>query len=250
MPRSIELESAQDGAPLLRIEVDPDVVAKVVSDWTGIPLGKMLQDEADSVVSFEENLKQADQGAGRGDRRDRRRAPGVQGGARRSASADGGFPVRGAQRRGEDRDRARGGRPPLRRGPVHGHDQHERVPGEAHGQPADRLPARLRRVRGGRGAHRGRAAAALLRRPARRGREGRPRRDEPLLPGLRQGDALRRRGARHRLQEHGALPDQQPGDRRDHPAVRERHPPAARHGDRPRSARSSATTSSRRCWRA
>jgi len=63
---SIELEIAREGAPLLRIEVDPDVVSKVVSDWTGVPLGKMLQDEADSVVRFEENLKKRIKGQDEG----------------------------------------------------------------------------------------------------------------------------------------------------------------------------------------
>jgi type VI secretion system protein VasG len=63
---SIDLEVAREGAPLLRIEVDPDVVSKVVSDWTGVPLGKMLQDEADSVVRFEENLKKRIKGQDEG----------------------------------------------------------------------------------------------------------------------------------------------------------------------------------------
>ena len=63
---SIELEIAREGAPLLRIEVDPDVVSKVVSDWTGVPLGKMLQDEADSVVKLEENLKRRIKGQDEG----------------------------------------------------------------------------------------------------------------------------------------------------------------------------------------
>src|SRR3990172_7580509 len=63
---SIELEIAREGAPLLRIEVDPDVVSKVVSDWTGVPLGKMLQDEADSVVRLEENLKKRIKGQDEG----------------------------------------------------------------------------------------------------------------------------------------------------------------------------------------
>ena len=48
-------------------------------------------------------------------------------------------------------------------------DQHERVPGEAHRLPADRLAARLRRLRRGRHAHRGGAPAALLGGAARRG---------------------------------------------------------------------------------
>lgn len=53
-----ELAKIQGGNPLVRIEVDPDVVAKVVSDWTGIPLGKVLRDQADNIMRLEENLKQ------------------------------------------------------------------------------------------------------------------------------------------------------------------------------------------------
>ncbi len=52
------LNKIQDGAPLVRIEVDPDVVAKVVSDWTGIPLGKVLRDQAGSVMQLESDLRQ------------------------------------------------------------------------------------------------------------------------------------------------------------------------------------------------
>jgi type VI secretion system protein VasG len=52
-----ELEAIQAGSPLVRVEVDPDVVAKVVSDWTGIPLGRVLRDQVRNVVSLEENLR-------------------------------------------------------------------------------------------------------------------------------------------------------------------------------------------------
>ncbi len=51
-----ELAALQDGTPLVHNEVDPDVVAKVVSDWTGIPLGKVLRDQAQNIVNLEENL--------------------------------------------------------------------------------------------------------------------------------------------------------------------------------------------------
>jgi len=54
---TVELNTLQDGSPLVRIEVDPDVVAKVVSDWTGIPLGKVLRDQAGSVMQLENDLK-------------------------------------------------------------------------------------------------------------------------------------------------------------------------------------------------
>jgi type VI secretion system protein VasG len=52
-----ELEAIQSGSPLVRVEVDPDVVAKVVSDWTGIPLGRVLRDQVRNVVNLEQNLR-------------------------------------------------------------------------------------------------------------------------------------------------------------------------------------------------
>ncbi len=52
-----ELNLLQGGSPLVRLEVDPDVVAKVVSDWTGIPLGKVLRDQARDVMLLEESLR-------------------------------------------------------------------------------------------------------------------------------------------------------------------------------------------------
>lgn len=53
-----ELEAIQSGSPLVRVEVDPDVVSKVVSDWTGIPLGRVLRDQVRNVANMEESLKQ------------------------------------------------------------------------------------------------------------------------------------------------------------------------------------------------
>jgi type VI secretion system protein VasG len=46
--------------------VDPDVVAKVVSDWTGIPLGKVMRDEAMNVINLEANLKKRIKGQDEG----------------------------------------------------------------------------------------------------------------------------------------------------------------------------------------
>ncbi len=51
------LEELQGNSSLVKIEVDPDVVSKVVSDWTGIPLGNVMKDEALNVIKLEENLK-------------------------------------------------------------------------------------------------------------------------------------------------------------------------------------------------
>ena len=43
---------AQADQQMIRIDVDPDVVAKVVSDWTGIPAGKMQRDQAALVMNM------------------------------------------------------------------------------------------------------------------------------------------------------------------------------------------------------
>ena len=53
-----KLAKLQGDTPLVRIEVDPDVVSKVVSDWTGIPLGNVMRDEALNIIKLEQNLKQ------------------------------------------------------------------------------------------------------------------------------------------------------------------------------------------------
>ena len=49
-------KAAQGNQALIRIDVDPDVVAKVVSDWTGIPVGKMQRDQAAMVMNMADIL--------------------------------------------------------------------------------------------------------------------------------------------------------------------------------------------------
>ena len=49
-------KAAQGEQPLVRVDVDPDVVAKVISDWTGIPAGKMLRDQAATVMAMAATL--------------------------------------------------------------------------------------------------------------------------------------------------------------------------------------------------
>ena len=50
-------KASQGDQPLVHIDVDPDVVARVISDWTGIPAGKMLRDQAQSVMRMADTLK-------------------------------------------------------------------------------------------------------------------------------------------------------------------------------------------------
>ena len=51
------LEVLQTPEKLVYIEVAPDTVAKVVSDRTGVPLGKMMRDQAASALALGETLK-------------------------------------------------------------------------------------------------------------------------------------------------------------------------------------------------
>ena len=49
-------EAAQGNEGLLSVAVSPDVVAQVVSDWTGIPVGKVAREEAKQVANLDEHL--------------------------------------------------------------------------------------------------------------------------------------------------------------------------------------------------
>ena len=61
-----ELQAAQDrfasmqqsGARMLKEEVDEEDIAKLVSKWTGIPVGRLLEGEAQKLVHMEERLRQ------------------------------------------------------------------------------------------------------------------------------------------------------------------------------------------------
>ncbi len=60
------LESAQGVDPLLHIDVNPEIVAKVVADWTGIPIGSMVRDEARTILELEDNLRERIKGQDHG----------------------------------------------------------------------------------------------------------------------------------------------------------------------------------------
>jgi len=51
-----ELTELQGETPLVHAEVNESVVAQVVSDWTGIPIGDMVKDEAALLLAMEQRL--------------------------------------------------------------------------------------------------------------------------------------------------------------------------------------------------
>ncbi|MCP4699198.1 MAG: type VI secretion system ATPase TssH [Gammaproteobacteria bacterium] len=58
------LDGFQGENQLIHYEVTPEVVSQVIADWTGIPVGKMVKDEARSILSFKESLAQRIKGQG------------------------------------------------------------------------------------------------------------------------------------------------------------------------------------------
>ena len=197
--------------PMVKEEVDEDDIAAVVSSWTGIPVSRLLEGEVEKLIHMEERLhqrvvgqEQAVEAVANALRRARSGSPG-------SEPADRLVHLPRADRRREDRARARARRVHVRRRARDGAARHVRVPGAAHGRAARRRAARLRRLRGGRAAHRGRATPPVHGRPPRRDREGAHR-------GLRRPPAAaRRRTADRRPGPHGRLPQHRDHHDLEHP---------------------------------
>jgi type VI secretion system protein VasG len=55
---NLELAAIQGDEPLVEVCVDGQIVGEVVSNWTGIPLGKMVKDEIQTVLDLPRILKQ------------------------------------------------------------------------------------------------------------------------------------------------------------------------------------------------
>jgi type VI secretion system protein VasG len=51
-----ELAGIQGDLPLVQVDVDVETVAAVLADWTGIPAGRMLRNEAQSVLALPQTL--------------------------------------------------------------------------------------------------------------------------------------------------------------------------------------------------
>lgn len=51
-----QLAAIQGEEPLILVRVDEQAVAKVVEDWTGIPVGRMVKDEVQAILTLEQTL--------------------------------------------------------------------------------------------------------------------------------------------------------------------------------------------------
>ncbi|OTG86384.1 AAA family ATPase [Acinetobacter sp. ANC 4558] len=53
-----ELLNIQNRSPLVFERVNAHIINEIISDWTGIPVGKMMSDEIQQILSLEEKLEQ------------------------------------------------------------------------------------------------------------------------------------------------------------------------------------------------
>ncbi len=53
-----ELDSIQKESPMIQINVGSQAIAEVVANWTGIPVGKMVSDEVNSILNLKDKLEE------------------------------------------------------------------------------------------------------------------------------------------------------------------------------------------------
>ncbi len=214
--RIAEAEAAGDAQPkeahrLLKKEVDSEEIAEVVSQWTGIPVARMLTTEREKLLKLEDqiHLRLVNQDAAVRAVADavRRSRAGLQDPNRPIGS----FLFLGPTGVGKtelakalaeflfDSETAM-----VRAG-------YERIWRAAQCLTLDRRSARLCRLRGGRASDRGRPPPPLFGDPARRNREGPSRRLQRLAPGPGRWTLDRRSGADRRFPQHRRHHDVKPG---------------------------------------
>jgi len=52
----LKIQLAKNSEPMVHWQVDEHLVAEVIADWTGIPVGKMQVDEIKNILSLQENM--------------------------------------------------------------------------------------------------------------------------------------------------------------------------------------------------
>src|SRR5262249_39285932 len=52
------LDEARGRSPLVHYEVTSDAIGQVIADWTGIPVGSMVKDEAAAILGLASNLRE------------------------------------------------------------------------------------------------------------------------------------------------------------------------------------------------
>ena len=155
-----------------RVAVGKQEIDEVVSKWTGVPLASINQDEGDKLLRMEQELHRRVVSQEKRDVRRVARHPPVARGTEEPEPSDRQLHVPRADGRRQDRAGARARELPVRQRQRAHPLRHVRVHGEALGVEAHRIAAGIRRPRRGRTVDGKSAAQSVLRRAARRNREG------------------------------------------------------------------------------
>jgi type VI secretion system protein VasG len=145
----------QGDSPLILPTVDEQAVASVVQDWTGVPVGRMVKNEVESVLRLADTLNQRVIGQKHALDMIARRIQTSRARLDNPNKPIGVFMLCGTSGVGKTETGAGAGGVAVRRRAEPDHHQHERVPGGAHRLHAEGRAARLRRLRRGRRADRG-----------------------------------------------------------------------------------------------
>ena len=190
-------------------QVTEEDIAQVVAMWTGIPVMRIAQEESERLMQMEDSLTKRVIGQSEAIATISRAVRRARAGLKDPKRPIGSFIFLGPTGVGKTRARQERRRVHVRLGRRADQDRHERVHGAPQRQPTGWSASRLRRLRRGRPADRGRAPQELQRGAARRDREGPPRGLQHPAPDPRGRPPDGRQGAPRRLPQHGHHHDQQ-----------------------------------------
>ena len=203
------IAALQGPGALLKEEVTADDIAEIVAAWTGIPVTRLMEGELEKLVHMEERLHERVIGQDEAIEAVSDAVRRARAGLKDPRRPIGSFLFLGPTGVGKTELARALAKFMFDDDAGDGPHRHERVHGEVRRVAAGRGASRLRRLRGGRPADRGRPAPAVPGRAARRDREGAPGRVQRPAPGARRRAPDRLPGPHRRLQEHGRDHDQQ-----------------------------------------
>ena len=166
------IEANADQGAMMEEAVTADHIAQVVSRWTGVPVDKMLEGEKEKLLKMEQQLAKRVIGQAEAVKAVSTAVRRARAGLQDPNRPIGSFMFLGPTGVGKTELTKALARISVRRRDRADPHGYVRVHGEALGGAADRRASGLCRLRRGRCAHRGGAAAAVSGHPVRRDREG------------------------------------------------------------------------------
>ena len=158
-----ELSQVQGENPMMRVAVDAQIVGEVLSAWTGIPVGKMLKNEIDTILALSSHLGKRVIGQEHALDMIAQRVQTSRAALDDPQKPIGVFMLVGPSGVGKTETALALCRPSLRRGAQPDYHQYVGVPGSPYGFDLEGIASRICRLRRGRRAYGSRSPPPLLR---------------------------------------------------------------------------------------